>query len=118
MDVILSENNIIKLIDKIIVYHYGELLDFTDFKLMFYFFKKSLIDEFFNDKNTIDVSMMMLGDSSPFEVNRFGTIFVNDIEFFNLVRSVLGINDNVTGEVLLNYFKHKFNIDLKRIVYH
>jgi hypothetical protein len=118
MNVIVSQKNLIYIVDKLISHYYGEKISFVESEGLFFFFKQSMIEGSFKDENFKKVSIVFLADTSFFEGNSKGTIFVNDTEFFNFVRSVLGYNDKNTGEALLNYFKHKFTLNLNRIVYH
>ena len=54
-------------------------------------------------------------DRPPFERNPWGMLWVNNTNLYNNIKNILGIDTEECNELIINYFKEKYNITIKKI---
>ena len=54
-------------------------------------------------------------DRPPFARNAWGMLWVNDVKLYNNIKNILGINTEECNELIINYFREKYNIEIKDI---
>jgi hypothetical protein len=54
-------------------------------------------------------------DRPPFERNPWGMLWVNNTNLYNNIKNILGIDTEECNELIINYFKEKYNIIIKKI---
>jgi hypothetical protein len=111
MRYILNESKFNSIIDKIIYLHYGEpLVMYEDVEGYLLFFPQSEIEPYLNSGSDIPKHFY---DTCKFSRNLWGKLWVNDSSLIHNIISVLGMSEEKSKKVILDYFKQKYNTHFK-----
>lgn len=106
MDIKLSEDRLFKLINRVILNHYGQ--DFVVDKKIegdseyVYFTIPGLV---YNDGT----------DKLMFHKNFWGLLWVEDWDLYNKIKEVFGFDDDTAKEYIRKYFEKKYDIKIKGV---
>lgn len=105
----ISEERLFKLLDKIIISHYGEpikmVVDPSTEKYL-HFIKIS------DDEKKVSGSKRV---PRMFERNSWGMLFINDRLLYKKIMLLLGITSSEASEIILRYFEYKFGTYFKKV---
>lgn len=103
MNIEINEKQLYKLINRIIINHYGHdlVMKETDGGYL-KFIIPGIVDRDGNEE--------ML-----FHKNYWGMLWVNDVELVEKIKSMFGFDENEIKEFLSKYFEYKYNIVVKQV---
>ena len=105
----ISEERLFKLLDKIIISHYGEPIRMVidpDTEKYLHFIKISDDEKKVGDPKRVP---------RMFERNSWGMLFINDQRLYNKIMSVLGVTSSEASRIILRYFEYKFGTYFKKV---
>jgi hypothetical protein len=116
MKYILSESKFNSIINKIFNSYYNEpLIKYEDDEGYLLFIPESEITPYLN--KDLKKLPQRFYETSKFERNRWGNLWVNDIELIEKITAILGISEEETEMVLLEYFEEKYGIKIKKVTF-
>jgi len=116
MKYIITESKLYSIIDKIISQEYGAPLKMQrgpinyglDPEYIRFFGVNQDRQKYYSDDYGDE-------DRPPFERNPWGMLWVNNTNLYNNIKNILGIDTEECNELIINYFKEKYNITIKKI---
>jgi hypothetical protein len=116
MKYIITESKLYPIIDKIISQEYGAPLKMQrgpinyglDPEYIRFFGVNQDRQKYYSDDYGDE-------DRPPFERNPWGMLWVNNTNLYNNIKNILGIDTEECNELIINYFKEKYNIIIKKI---
>lgn len=98
MKYIITENRLIGLVEKLFDERYGTPLNMSEDDDYLYFRVPGLDPE-----------------NRPFDRNAWGMLWVNDYIIYKRIKSLLGLNNEETKDLIKNFFENKYSIKIKKL---